>query len=82
MSETKCRRCLLKEAFPADYEKYVLSLLSRIPASARTGEGDYEARLSRCKACDQLANGTCMGCGCLVELKAAYKKETCPWKKW
>ena len=31
---TLCKRCLLREAFPADYEKYVKSLLIRIPAAA------------------------------------------------
>lgn len=80
--EEKCKRCLLREAFPADYEKYVSSLLMRIPPSAKAGEGDYQARLARCKDCGQLSNGTCMACGCLVEIRAAYKKEKCPFQKW
>ena len=42
----------------------------------------YKARLNVCRGCDQLSNGTCMGCGCLVELRAAYKKEKCPYGKW
>ena len=42
----------------------------------------YARRLEACRACDQLNSGTCMGCGCLVELKAAYKNEKCPYKKW
>lgn len=77
-----CKRCLLREAFPADYEKYVEGLLRRIPESQKAAEQVYQSRLGQCKACDQLVNGTCMGCGCLVELRAAYAKEKCPFRKW
>ncbi len=82
MNEKLCRKCLLQEAFPADYEKYVASLLSRISARDKTDEPIYEDRLNTCRGCSQLNNGTCMGCGCLVELRAAYRKETCPFRKW
>ena len=77
-----CRKCLLKDSFPADYEKYVASLLRRLPDGQKAPEDVRESRLAQCKACDQLNTGTCMGCGCLVELKAAYKNEKCPYKKW
>ena len=79
---TQCRRCLLKEAFPADYEKYVAGILKTIPPAGKAPEALYQARLAQCAACDQLNNGTCMGCGCLVELRAAYKKEKCPFRRW
>ena len=83
MSENKkCKRCLLREAFPADYEKYVAGLLLKIPENAKASHALYQQRLSVCSACDQLQNGTCMGCGCLVELRAAYRKEKCPFRKW
>ena len=78
----QCRKCLLRDAFPEDYEKYVGSLLIKIPSGARAPEEIYQQRLSICRACDQLNNGTCMGCGCLVELKAAYKNEKCPFRRW
>ncbi len=78
----ECRRCLLRDAFPADYEKYVASLLVRIPPSARTAEDAYQARLAVCAGCGQLSSGTCMGCGCLVELRAAYRREKCPFGFW
>lgn len=78
----KCKRCLLRDAMPADYEKYVSALLRKIPDGSRAPETLYQARLDACKACDQLSTGTCMGCGCLVELKAAYKKEKCPFQRW
>ncbi|MBQ7656361.1 MAG: hypothetical protein IJI53_01240 [Clostridia bacterium] len=83
MSEkTKCKRCLLREAFPQDYEKYVAGLLLKIPEKDKAPEGTYRQRLAVCQSCGQLQNGTCMGCGCLVELRAAYKKEKCPFRKW
>ena len=78
----KCRKCLLREAFPEDYEKYVGNLLAKIPSGTRTPEGIYQQRLLNCRACDQLNNGTCMGCGCLVELRAAYRNEKCPFRRW
>ena len=77
-----CKRCLLRDAFPADYEKYVASLLRRMPETQKAAKETYDSRLAQCKACDYLNNGTCMGCGCLVELKAAYKNEKCPYRKW
>ena len=77
-----CRKCLLKDSFPADYEKYVAGLLIRLPDAQKAPEDVRESRLATCKACDQLNTGTCMGCGCLVELKAAYKNEKCPYRKW
>ena len=77
-----CKKCLLREAFPEDYEKYVNSLLRRMPETQKAAKEAYDSRLSQCKACDQLNNGTCMGCGCLVELKAAYKNEKNKKKKW
>ena len=80
--KTKCKRCLLREAFPADYEKYVAGLLLKISMESKTPMEAYQQRLAVCQACDQLQNGTCMGCGCLVELRAAYRKEKCPFRKW
>ena len=82
MTEKKCLRCLLREAFPADYRQYVASILGTIRPSDRASDTVYEERLARCKACDQLQNGTCMGCGCLVELRAAYARGKCPFRKW
>ena len=77
-----CKKCLLRDSFPADYEKYVGALLRRIPDTQKAPEETYQSRLTHCKACDQLSNGTCMGCGCLVEIRAAVKGERCPFRKW
>ncbi|MBR1585777.1 MAG: hypothetical protein IJ662_09575 [Clostridia bacterium] len=82
METTRCKRCLLREAFPADYQKYVLSLLQKIRPADRAEQTCYDRRLAICGQCDQLNHGTCMGCGCLVELRAAYRKEKCPFRRW
>ena len=38
----------------------------------------YEQRLTVCRSCDQLRNGTCRLCGCYVEARAAKRKMGCP----
>ncbi len=78
----KCRRCLLRDVSIEDYRKYVESLLHTIPPRDRAPEAVYTARLDACRACDQLNGGTCMACGCLVELRAAYAKKACPFRRW
>lgn len=67
---------------PDDYEKYVAGILRSMRASQRAKEETYQARLNQCRACGRLSMGTCMGCGCLVEIKAAYQKEKCPFGHW
>ena len=70
--------------FHSKQRKEVLqSMLNHnIPAQDKADRQVYEARLNVCRGCDQLSNGTCMGCGCLVELRAAYRKEACPFRRW
>ena len=80
--DTVCRRCLLKDSFPEDYRKYVETLLKKISRDRRAPDRLYEERLSLCRSCARLDRGTCMGCGCLVELKAAYSREKCPFSHW
>ncbi len=72
----------MRDGSPEDYQKYVASLLRRIPARDKAPDERYEARLRLCAACDQLNGGTCMGCGCLVELRAAYESQKCPYRRW
>ena len=82
MAERQCRRCLLMEAFPEDYARYVESLLGRMRPAERVPGDEYQKRLAVCRACEQLDRGTCMGCGCLVELRAARRGEHCPFRRW
>jgi len=77
-----CKRCLLREF---DYEKYQTDLLKYIEMLDKNikAESDlYEQRLGICKECERLMEGTCLACGCYVELRAAVKKSKCPYKKW
>lgn len=48
----------------------------------RVDENKYEARLTICKACEKLNAGTCIACGCYVELRALGIKNKCPDKRW
>lgn len=77
-----CRKCLLKEEFPDDYEKYVASLIKRMPLKEKVTEELYQARLERCKQCDKLQNGTCMACGCMVEIRGIQRGKRCPYGYW
>ena len=49
-----------------------------LPAKKRTPDAEYAARLACCKACDALNAGTCMQCGCYVEMRAARLDMHCP----
>lgn len=76
-----CKKCLLREMAEADYgmiEKYK----NAIKQEDAAGGECYEERLSICKSCELLNAGTCLACGCYVELRAAMKDSRCPHKKW
>ena len=44
----------------------------------RTPDALYETRLACCRDCEALQNGTCMQCGCYVEMRAARSDMHCP----
>ena len=71
-ASNQCRRCLLQEM--TDENDYRAAL----PAKKRTPDAEYAARLACCKACDALNAGTCMQCGCYVEMRAARLDMPCP----
>lgn len=77
-----CKRCLLREFDENEYreklERYIVGLEEDIKAP----EALYENRLSTCKECEKLSEGTCLACGCYVELRAAVKASRCPHKRW
>ncbi len=81
MSERKCIRCLLRELAEKDYEN-IKKYIDIIRPSERTDDELYEERLTICKECDRLLDGTCNACGCYVEIRAASKNSSCPKKKW
>ena len=49
-----------------------------MPPKKRTPDDVYEPRLQACKACGSLESGTCMQCGCYVEMRAARIDMHCP----
>lgn len=83
MSEQKpCRRCLLSQMDKGRYKDVVLRAVSAFSENDRTCEKIYQERLQLCRSCDNLISGTCLACGCYVEIRAATKKGRCPEKKW
>ncbi|MCM1256351.1 MAG: DUF6171 family protein [Roseburia sp.] len=76
-----CKKCLLREMAQAD-QKMIAQYKNAIKKEDAAEESCYEERLSICKSCDFLNAGTCLKCGCYVELRAAGKYSCCPGKKW
>lgn len=77
--KTRCRQCLLREMLdPVEYEKTVERVRRALSPRARTPDDEYEQRLALCRECDQLQNGTCMLCGCMVEMRAMRRDSHCP----
>ena len=82
MTENRvCTRCLLRDMIDAD-----ISMIEKYKAALKpqdtTPKDEYERRLSICTDCDKLNQGTCMSCGCYVELRAAATVARCPNKRW
>ncbi|MCR4830858.1 MAG: DUF6171 family protein [Pseudobutyrivibrio sp.] len=81
MDNRVCTRCLLRDMIDADMsmiEKYKMAL----KAQDRVDEDEYNRRLNVCTACEKLNAGTCMSCGCYVEIRAAAKVSKCPNNFW
>ena len=77
-----CRRCLLKEFDRQAYMEKLHRYIEGMDRGLRASDECYEKRLSICKECEKLLEGTCLACGCYVELRAAVKKNRCPYKRW
>lgn len=72
-----CKRCLLKDMSEDDFFESIYAYIERLPEEQKAEKSVYEARLSRCTACDALQNGMCALCGCFVEVRAAKKHMHC-----
>lgn len=82
---TRCRACLLRDTLSVEaYARIVMRARQALDGRLLAPGDVYEARLDACRACDQLQNGTCMLCGCLVEVRALRKDLHCPTprKRW
>lgn len=66
----------------AEYFKNMYEYIDNLEPEIKTEPELYENRLIVCKACDRLADGMCKGCGCFVEMRAAVRKNRCPYEKW
>lgn len=67
---------------PEAYMNQLHRYIEMLDKDLKTARQVYEERLNICKECDYLNEGTCQACGCFVELRAAVKKNKCPYKKW
>lgn len=74
----ECKRCLLHEAAEADTLKSIKERIGKLPEKEKASDELYEKRLAECKECDNLISGVCIKCGCYVEFRAAFKKNSCP----
>lgn len=77
-----CYKCLLREMDEAAYMQKLHRYIALLDQDVKTAQELYDGRLSVCKECSYLEAGTCQACGCYVELRAAVKKNRCPYKKW
>ena len=78
----RCRRCLLQDmADENDYYASVVRYRATMPRRVRTPDAEYTARLEHCRTCPSLNAGTCMQCGCYVEMRAARTDMHCPLDK-
>lgn len=78
-----CRKCLTRDMIGREeYFKNLQEYIANIEPDLKAPEDLYEERLAVCKDCDLLLEGMCRSCGCYVELRAAMKKNACPWHKW
>ena len=77
-----CRRCLISEMGVEAYKEMIAKHTDIIKAEDKSDDELYKLRLDICKECDKLNAGTCLSCGCYVEIRAALKKSKCPDRKW
>lgn len=66
----------------AEYFQNMHDYISNLDGTIKTTQPLYEKRLMICKNCDLLADGMCKACGCFVEMRAAIRKNSCPYEKW
>ncbi|MGN0675261.1 MAG: DUF6171 family protein [Oscillospiraceae bacterium] len=73
-----CKRCLLAEAGMNGVYESVKGYIAAIPQEQKVSDKAYAARLDICRNCGSLTNGTCVKCGCFVEVRAVKKRLGCP----
>ena len=64
------------------YKEMIKKHTDIIKEEDKSDDETYKARLDTCKECEKLNQGTCLACGCYVEIRASLKKGKCPYGKW
>lgn len=77
-----CKKCLLSDIEPGEELEKIKKLIELMPETEKAENDEYLRRLTLCKICEKLSSGTCIACGCYVELRAIKKKNHCPDKHW
>ena len=80
MTKPPCKRCLLADLDQSAVYDDIKRLIDLIPQKDKAPEAEYQKRLSSCRRCDELIDGTCQVCGCYVELRAVSIDSHCPGK--
>lgn len=76
-------RCLLRDRTDMEAERRRVKIYRSVMSEElRAEDAVYEQRLQICTECDALQNGTCMECGCFVEMRAARRDMNCPLFQW
>ncbi|MGN0386459.1 MAG: DUF6171 family protein [Lachnospiraceae bacterium] len=82
MEQKICRRCLIREMGEEEYHKMIGQYIEFLDRADRAPDELTEKRLEICRECDRLNAGTCLSCGCYVEIRTAIKRAKCPNRKW
>lgn len=82
MGERVCRHCLMWKDMPENMLDYLETYINAIPEDDKAANYILEKRILVCKGCNYFQDGLCRACGCYVSLRAAVKKQSCPYKKW
>ena len=71
-------RCLLYEAGEKQLAENTREYINTLGEDIKAEKELYQRRLNICGKCAQLLDGTCLKCGCYVEMRAAVKRNRCP----
>ena len=74
----QCNRCLLEDMQDEDaFYGIIQERIRLLPEEERADTAEYKRRLALCRACGDLRRGTCLQCGCYVEIRAAKQTMRC-----
>ena len=82
-----CGRYTKMPSIPQQTKNLVLSVANVLSYAITTGQVKAEARVigmrvEQCNKCRYLEGTRCTVCGCFIAMKAGFKAESCPMRKW